>query len=59
MSDLDPSALIVGLIASAVYPELFISVTSGGLLDPSTNDNKFEALNAFSSISIIPNVLFL
>ena len=56
---LDPSALIVVIIDSAEYPELFGVVTSGGFLDLSTNEGKLDALSALSSMSILSNDLSL
>ena len=54
-----PSALINGMIASGVYSELFVGVTSGGILVPSTIESKLDVRSAFSSISKLSNVLSL
>ena len=54
-----PSAHINGMIASGVYLELFVGVTSGGILVPSTIESKLDARSAFSSISKLSNVLSL
>ena len=58
-----PQIRIIGFVGRngciALHPELFRFVTVGFLLDPSTSDNKFDALRALANISMLSKSLSL